>query len=614
MPPLTARLWLLEGEPPEAVVAILAGTLRDAGKDEQLAICRALLENGRPEAAAAVITGLHQLEPAVRKLAQVSRGSLEAAVGLLRKRGRRQPLLNAIALAAQRADLELLPHLVGLLESRLDDVAPRAADGVIEVLVAHTGANGRRRPQEPAARAIDAAVAEAVSSHPRHRQGRVLLAACLLADRPGPRLGRILADPDHPVLFSLRGAVSRTRDLRVRRNLIRWLAIEPLAGQAARWIHQVEGTDQYADLLADGHLLLAPCRRRAIRSVSRPLQCLPDLRTAMSLPAAAQVNVVRLIRALPLSSSLRNRYLADAVALPNPVARLAALSDLGDVPEAAAVIDRLCFDRDEAVASLAAQPALRRGGRASLLLRRLERTPYRLLARRASAHLAAASVEGFFERWRKLQPGDRLVAGWRLATQQRGPLVGRLAAVLGRGIRADRIAGIALARRLGLVGDLEAYLVALADDGDSHVASSAVAALADGGTGRRLEAIRGALARDDDRVQANALEALRRIDGRAAEPFASFTDSRSNRLRANALRALLPRHTEEGLSGLRAMITDRDPLHRVSGVWVARRCRSTRVLADLQRLADHDRFLEVRTRAAAAVRLLQKGVLIEEAL
>jgi len=122
-----------------------------------------------------------------------------------------------------------------------------------------------------------------------------------------------------------------------------------------------------------------------------------------------------------------------------------------------------------------------------------------------------------------------------------------------------------------------------------------------GGSRHARHALRRALDHPDVRVQANALEAITRIDHVAIDRLGDRLDSRDNRLRANAVRAVLRRPGRDGTRALRTMLGDADPRHRVSAIWVARRAREGRVSEDLRRIADQDTVGEVRRRAAAAV-------------
>ena len=74
------------------------------------------------------------------------------------------------------------------------------------------------------------------------------------------------------------------------------------------------------------------------------------------------------------------------------------------------------------------------------------------------------------------------------------------------------------------------------------------------------------------------------------------------------MRAVLKQQRGSGLDQLRAMLTDTNPLHRVSGIWVARSARAIPALPALEAVARNDRIAQVRARAEAALRLLGSGV------
>jgi HEAT repeat protein len=594
MPALPDRLKLLRREPLRARAAILAGALPHADRVERGPLWQAALATGHPTALAAAIGLLHRLGSAGLRDMCGLEGSLEPAVRLVRCRGPRQAMLNAIAVAGRRGDLDLLPHLVAMLSASNEDIQRQAGEAVLAVVIQHAGLDGRRLRDPAAARAIDGIVAAAAM--PQRRR------------RPGPALRRVLADPDHPALFALRGAVGRTSRHAVRVNLLRWIAHPVLGGQAQRCLHRVRGTHWLADLLEPGHLLLSPPRRRALRRVDRPVQLLPDLTTAAALPEPVQSGLVRLIRALPLPASDRRERLADCIALSSPIARLRALEGLLGDGTAAAVplIEKFCLDHEPPVALVASRRALRAAGAdRTAVFERIELSPHRAVARRAGVIAAGRTAADFFDRWLLLESADRRAAGLQLLRAHREAFLAGLAEFVSAGERPERLAAIALARRLRVVNDLEDRLIAQLGSADRQVVSAAVAALGDGGPGRGATAVRKALGHADPRVRANAVEALVRIDRRPGAHLDALAASRDNRLRANAVRGLLIGRAAGGVRLLRRMLADDDPRHRVSAVWVARSARALPVTTDLRRMADEDRFTEIRRRASAAARLLE---------
>jgi HEAT repeat protein len=607
MPSLHDRLRLLQKEPPQAAAAFLAAALPHAEPEEAEALCAAAVATGRPAALAAVIGRLDRLGSHAMEQLCAAPVSLEPALWLVRRRGSRQAVLNAVAVARRRGDLELLGHLVGLLGASSDEIRQRAGEALLAVVIDHVGPDGRRPIDPDAARRIDDAVAAAVRPGRRRRLDEVVLAAAVLAGRPGGGLISVLADPEHPVLYLLRGVVARTESRLVRLNMLRWLTDGLLGGQVQRRMHRIRGPHQLADLLDAGHLLLSPPRRRAMRCVDRATRLLPGPVEATALPMSAQVSLVRLISALPLPTPKRREHLADCVALPCSMARLQALLGLlGDGSEVSErVVDRLCFDRSRPIAVVASRQVFHRpAGPGPDLLRRLERSPHRVVARRAIAAAAAEGTGAFFDRLGRLSQADRIAAALVLLGAQRDAFLAKLHEVLATGRRSEKLAAIWLGRRLGLTSELEAGLMRQGAATDVRVASAAVAALGDGGSDRRIDAVRAALDHPDARVRANAVEALMRIDRRWGGAFGEVAESRDNRLRANAVRAMLAARAPAGQAALRSMLADADPRHRVSAVWVARRARVGPVAGELRGLADRDRFTEVRTRAAAACRLL----------
>ncbi|MHC4711038.1 MAG: hypothetical protein ACYTA3_11625 [Planctomycetota bacterium] len=589
MPALADRLNLLQREPPRAAASFLAAALPHAESEEREALYLAALRTGRPEALAAVIGLLHRLGP----------GGMTHLCGV-----RGSP--------RRRCDLGLVGHLVTLLSAPDNEVQRRAGEALVAVVVEHAGTDGRRPVDPVTARRLDEAIAEATVPDRDRRLDDALLAAAILANRPGPALQRILADPDHPVLFALRGAVARTDRPLVRSNMLRWMIDPVLGGPVRRSMHRIRGPQQLADLLSAGHLLLSPRRRRAMRRVDRPGRLPADPAGGAALPGPAQVGLVRMIRALPLPAPARRDHLADCIALPSPVARLRALEGLLGDPSSAAqdLIERFCFDRSRPVAVLASGRVLRGAEALSPVgLGRLEQSPHRVVARRAEVIAARSSARAFFDRWMALGRDDWWAAAMALLRTQREPFLARLSNLLATGGRDEKLAAVTLARRLGVTAALEAELIGQVGSVDFRVASAAVAALGDGGSSHRASAVRRALGHADLRVRANAIEALVRIDRRPGAHLDALAASRDNRLRANAVRGLLAGRAAGGIRALRRMLADDDPRHRVSALWVARRSRAKPVVDDLRRLADSDRFSEIRDRATAAARILDHQVL-----
>ena len=114
--------------------------------------------------------------------------------------------------------------------------------------------------------------------------------------------------------------------------------------------------------------------------------------------------------------------------------------------------------------------------------------------------------------------------------------------------------------------------VQLARDPDHKVRSCAVAGL--GGYRRQTPAVNeqleAALADRNDRVRANAIEALERTaPPEKAEDISRFIHDDNNRVRANAIKALLHWKVASAQEAIAQMLIDPRPKHRISARWVA---------------------------------------------
>ena len=607
MPVIEARLALVRDEPASAVAAILSESLPSAEPDEQEAICRTLLATRRPTAAAFVIQHLHRLGDWAGPMLSDVRNDLRPAVERIVGQGRRQPILNTLHLI-ERLTLANCVDLIGsFVESPLEDVGQRTAQVILSVVRATAGPTGQHEPRSVIAQRMDEAVSTGLLGYRDHRFDDILLAAALLALRPGPKLAQILADPEHPALYLLRGAVSRIDRSTVRRNLIPWLGVEALQRSAARQLNRVNGHQALAQVLEHAHLLLTPSRRRAMRQVDRPTRCVPSPVSAVRLPSAAQVNLVRLITALNLRATWRIERLTDLIALPSPLGRMSALVALlrHDSATVDRAVERFCFDRNEAVAAVAVRRCLSQSQVGNgTFLRRLEHSPHALVAREAKATLACRGAALFFHRWLDLPRSDLIAAAHAVVAADRRAMLAGLRRMVLQGKRVETLAAIGLLGRLRWSTTLEHELIEQSASADPHVASTAVTALGDVRSTHSVEAVRKALRHDDARVRANAIESLMRLDRRGTKFIEPIVTTRANRPRANAVGALLAVRHAQALPQLRSMLADPDPLHRISGIWVAKRARALGVAGQLQQLAKQDRFPQVRSRAEAAARFL----------
>jgi HEAT repeat protein len=607
MPALSQRLPLLGRIDPGSANAFIGAAMTHAETEELPALFRAAIAMRRAAPLAALLRELHRLSADGPDLVEENRNdipiaAMDAAIGdALRHADDRvaRPIAEVIARLRHPRLARHLPRILGLGPAAV----PAAARALLALTVEHVAS--RDRAADEAGR-LDDAVAAAGLGYRTHRAADVVMAVALLSDRPGPRLRAVLGDEEQAVTAALRGVARRADDPLVRSHLLRWLGNDHLQRSARRWFHRLDDVDAFAAVLEDGHLLLAPKRRRALRDAVRPLQCMPSIEVAAALSSRGQPMVPVLASRLDLSGRVRHRLLEEMIALPSPVARLRVLQSLlATTTDVAASVEPFSRDRSGAVARLAAGHLMR--GAEPSTLRRLERGAYPGVARRAGVALARLDMDELFVRWSALADTDRRAAARRWLERDRTAFVDRLRALLvdenaGYDARTD---ALLIARRLRLVPELEPTIVELGADRAPRVVASALAALAYGEGADRLPTLLGGLEHPNERVRANAVEALGR-DGSADAVAAieTFVRSPENRLRANAVRSLVRAEPARGVVELRMMLRDPSPLHRISAVWLAARDGAARIRTDLAQVARGDRVPLVRMRAEAALRRL----------
>ena len=611
MPSLTRRLDLLKDESPSAVVDVLNATLTSAEPAEQEKICRALINTTRPAAIEAVVRHLHRLDHSIVPILGSGSNDLRPVMQQLVNQHNRLVTLNALDVIGSLALVGCLDLLVGLIKSSTDDdVRHHAATVILTVVKATVGSNGRKQIDPRSVEQLDAPITDALISYREHRFDEVLIAAALLATKPGPKLFAVLTLNDNPILPVLRGIASQIRRPIVRRNLINWLTINALRAQVQRQFHRLNSTAAFDDVLSCGHLLLTNSRRHAMRQLDKPLNCIAPISLAVMLPSQQQIHLVRMIQNLDLRSNARISSLADLIALPSAAARITAVVALLAHESAAAEnsITQFCFDRDKSVAVTAANRVLKKRHQTDeTLLRRIERTIHQPLVRQATRMLACQSVTNFFSRWMLLSQNDRIASAHFIAAKNRRSLQEALSNKLMAGTRQERIVAIMLVVRLQMASALHKQLIVQASSSDSHIAAAAIAALGEAPTIATIASVRAALSHRDARVKANAIESSMRMDPGAIGLIAPMVGVRENRPRANAVRALMRTKPSAGLPQLKAMLSDPDPLHRISGVWAAQRSGTLAIMSQLQKLSKRDRFPEIRSRADVAMKFLLRS-------
>ena len=499
-------------------------------------------------------------------------------------------------------------------------------------------------------------LAEACWRFAEHRRRDPLRAALLVLGSirrvtgdGAARLNALARASNHPGASALRGEIRWSRSPVMRLVALRLLG-EPSIAQACRdRISTAESDAEHEAVLRASHLALHPAREAALRLCKPKVRAraegvagrarvtlapggpLPIPSQTVGLSEAARAGLPRLSRAMSLPVEAPWGVIEPMLIDPSPATRLASSRLVG-----AEDLHDFCFDEHRAVAGHAAlrwavERETRIEGHQPSFIRRLGR----------SQHAGVRAIGADAGRWR--DPLSCAGAGAALGLRRwlranRAELAQAMSQAIREAPIARAIEAVRVAERLGIVDDAQDAIIAAArspEIGDrARLAASAAQAL---GSAEGQESLRGlqfCLSHRDQRVRANAVEALakraarRRMDTKAAEMTVSvlveLKDDEHHRVRANAIRGLVDvvvggRQAGKGSTDigrpLGSMLEDPAPLVRRAGLWALHRIASRLHEPDpskgagaldefarfVERLAEDDPDAAVRARASSCV-------------
>ncbi len=169
----------------------------------------------------------------------------------------------------------------------------------------------------------------------------------------------------------------------------------------------------------------------------------------------------------------------------------------------------------------------------------------------------------------------------------------------------DRVRAVALIRRGKLAQKFSDELFRLCQDIDITARSSAVSGLADLPGPLAEQKVIEALDDDDPRVQANAIDVLDSFNPPDLPNILEVKlTSPNNRIRANAIKAILKPQYSLALKALSAMLDHPDPTFRRSALWAVTKATPLFLGAKVSKLAQMDPDPEVKKFARQAMESL----------
>lgn len=503
-------------------------------------------------------------------------------------------------------------------------------------------------------------IANAVRNLTIHRREGVLMGALLLlepcvvrgAGRAGAgQLARWINDREQSSHSFLRGLLRRDASPLSRLRAWQWLGTTAVSGASADRVLAGRTLDEHEALFSSWHLMLNPSRSARFRQSERGAKpaakagLFPSPETTERLSIDARVGVAGISRGLGIAAGARDGTCEPLLNDPEPIVRLGA-----SIACSSRMLGDFAFDAHPDVArsaalraSLAAIPeALRSPGAERIeqeraRLRTLAKSPHAQVRRLAFADLELLCDAG--------SGGAALGAASRCAYRRaletdRAWVLERLRGMLAES-EGSRSLALQLARKLGIVIELRDPVLAeirrlLREPAPAaepaRGLATAVAALREFPGEEPLRLLKESSAFPDQRVRANAIDALaiRARDGidtnpaEAASTLLEFKEDAWHRVRGSAVRGLDligvrtgEIDSREGVIGeqLLKMLEDSRPQHRLAGAWVADRTLPGRamremklwpnMMARLRALALTD--LEPRVRMRATMALARSG-------
>jgi len=354
----------------------------------------------------------------------------------------------------------------------------------------------------------------------------------------------------------------------------------------------------FHQMIRDSFLIREPRIRRAFAAIRRLSWLATGIESVLEMPADVLTRFPAWLVATGLPPELK-------------LDLLAAVATREHADAAAAAVFELSRTSNQSAARGLESAARQGSGAAQRMAIRALRHRRRMTDRaRRAAHQRATGARNdalFESAWATFDRVDGEVAR-TLGQRARGQMKEFGAAVRSRlcsRSAEERTRAVRLVMTLGLSTELVNELAALSSDDDTTVRSTVMSALAAAGgpTARRI--FERALLDGDARVVANAIEGLDRIGSNTRlDALSPLMEHDDNRIRANAIRALLHRRVPEAAGELLRMLSDPRRMHRISALWLIEKMRLTAMHERVRSVSEADSDPAVRRAAAQTLHRL----------
>lgn len=577
-------------------------------------LAQVLMQRRQVQGEVALVQQFHRLPESTRQAVLQDAPELTRALRIAMGNHKTTGPANALHIIRRSASVRLAYLAADHLRYGQDELKDEAALCLLEMACRTTpeDAQGSTSACDPVETTfVLTALRDAIRFYAQHQRKEVLLAMFSL---PLPAVNELLAslvplgqDWTHPTGVLL----TRSDTPAVRRALLPALGVQPLHPFALDGIGISLETGNITEALHHWHLLLLKRYRTALKRIKNTDRFVPAKLAYMPKgPIGHTHGLVAWLGELSIEPHALARQLGALTQVPDPATRLAALRRLlvladQTKPEAKVhhAIAGFCTDPKPELVRIALTHLIRCNyPDITKVLAQLINSPDPQIQRIASKRLAPVAFPKLWDSWPRLDRTQKLAVGRALIKIDPG-FHSSLHDKLCMPDPASKT------RALSIISDLNQGLLLqdkirqLCRDSNPHIVASAVRALGSADPDRAIPVIEVALEHEDDRVRANAVEALAQLNtGRHADLLVGMAgDREANRARANAIHALMQMRTGEALQALSRMLLDPRPEHRASALWLVEEMGVAEVARDVAEMSITEPDKAVRQKAGRVI-------------
>jgi len=601
---------LAAGEDHPAVDLAMAQALPSADAATRARLTEMLLQRGHEPAQVELIRHMDLFKMDLQQVLVDNAPKLDAALRQAARDSDIETRLHAVDLIARSGSIRLAYLLSGQLQADDARLTRTAAAGLLMLtqgMVEHRWAESVETALTRRRSWLATAIAEAMAGYHRHGRHDILAAAALLAPVFNDRILALLRDHRGAAHRAIRRMIRGVDRQPIAAAMLSFAAIAELAPAVIEGLKLRRSGQFLQPMLTRVHLLADPAVRATFRKVHEPTHLLPTEQTIGRLSPLSLRALPRWVQHVYARTELKVAALEPLCASRDALTRLQTLRVLMRMQKIQAddLVATLCFDADATIARIALRHLIARQyeGLADLLVKLIS-SPHPQVARLAESRFTPIGFDRYWDHWDQLDRQTRRTAGAALIKLD-PRFYHEVAEKMHADDPGDRFRAVMIARELAQESYFEKELLELMLDADSKVASAAAAAAGSiSDSSQAVEHLTGALNHHDDRVRANAVESLEKMDAidKAYRELTELCEESGNRSRANAIKAMMDLPVGGALGALGRMLRDEDAAHRISALWVVEQLGLEQVAARVAEIARADDDAQVRKRAVRVFR------------